>query len=474
MNPAPGTSWPDLHYIDTEQVELDVSAIIARGTRLRRQRLAAKIVVAVVVIAAAPVAVVVHAKTSVPYAHTTMAGAHQAPNGSRSANATGGTFGPLAGGPATAAPRKLAKTPAADHAGAGRGDLMFSLERAFVRHATTLPRGYAILAVAGPPSGSGLWITATSAHLTLFHLSRAGALKTWPLPTPASSVRASGGAGLAVTASGLAWIGVGSTLFSIDTRTSNLSTWQLPAQPAHRAGQAADHGAGHAPEPRPGTPLADGLMADSVAVSPSGRVAVVTSHSNAVQVLDPRVGTFRQIRLPSAADQPLAVGYARDGTLAIGYQRRSEAHAGAVLLVDRAGAERSVAVPQPTAVAAYGASGVLVGVTRLQVVWARGYPRPLTLPADSPDITSVTTPPVRLPGDRLGIAMDSVVLTFPATTSSSAVVTTQSELWVTPPPRCQRGHSCPAGYRLVATDSDGNLWVVPRASPRTVELVSLR
>src|SRR5215469_15895565 len=69
MNPASGTSWPDLHYLDPEQVELDVSAIIARGIRLRRRRLIIKVAAAAVVISIAPVAVVAEVSGSVP-AHT--------------------------------------------------------------------------------------------------------------------------------------------------------------------------------------------------------------------------------------------------------------------------------------------------------------------------------------------------------------------------------------------------------------------
>jgi streptogramin lyase len=453
MNPAPGTSWPDLHYVDTEQVELDVSAIIARGSRLRRRRLITKVAAAAVVVGIAPVAVVVGVTSSAPSVHTgPIAGQLRPALGQRNGYGTGGTFGTDENGPAEvkgyAAPRALS-------AGAARGDLIFSLQRAVVRHATTLPHKYGrLLAVAGAPAGSGLWFTATAARLTLFHLSMAGALKSWPLPTPASSVRASAGADLAVTAADVAWIGVGSTLLRIDTKNSKLSSWQVP---------------GMADGSRP-----DASTADSVAVSPDGHVAVATSHSSSVQVLDPREGTFRQVKLPSAADQPLALWYTRSGTLGIGYQRPGKPDTGAVLLVKRTGAELIAQVPQPTAIAAYGASGLLVGVTNLYVVSARGHPRPLVLPADSPDLTGVTNPPAPLPGDRLGIAMDSAVLTFPAMTASSAIAATESTLWVTPPMRCQPHHGCPAGYQLLASDSDGNLWAVTRAHPRTVELISLR
>ena len=459
MNPAPGTSWPDLHYADTEQVDLDVSAIIARGTRLRRQRLVAKVAAAAVVVAIAPVAVVVDNAGSGPVLHAPDAGQARGIPGLRHGSPQGTTTNGFDESGPISAPKQAG---GARHAGAGgvSDDLMFSLAQAVVRHATTLPRGYGRpLAVAGARAGTGLWFTTTARQLKLFRLSTGGALRSWPLPTPASSVRAGGGAGLAVSATGVAWIGVGSTLLRLDTKRSSVSTWYLPALAVV---SKADR------------PTARGPTADLVAVSPDGHVAVATARSGTVHVLNPRTGTFRQIKLPSSADEPLALGYARNGTLGVGYQHLGKAHSGALLLVERTGAERSVYVPQPTAVAAYGASGLLVGVTELYVAQARGKPRPLMLPTDSPDLAGVTTPPAPLPGDRLAIATGTAILTFPAKTTSRTIATDQSTLWVTPPPRCQPHHRCPAGYELLASDSDGNLWLAPKADPRTVELVSLR
>lgn len=448
MNPAPGTSWPDLHYVDTDQVELDVCAIIARGTRLRRRRLIAKVTAAAVVVAIAPLAIVVYVGPSAPVPHAATAGQPGHALGRRNANPPGTpAFGGYENGPKSTSNDAASMQPAG--AGGATNDLMFSLARAVVLRATTLPRGYGRpLAVAGARAGSGLWFTAAAARLKLFRLSTAGVLQSWPLPTPASSVRASGGVGLAVSATGVAWIGVGSTLLRLDTKSSYLSTWHLPA--------------------------ADGSKADLVAVGPDGRVAVASAHSSTVNVLNPRDGMFQQIELPSAADQPLALGYARNGTLGVGYQHLGKPHSGALLLVKRTGAQRSVPVPQPTAIAAYGASELLVGVTKLYVALARGNPRPLMLPADSPDSASVMTPPAALPGHRLAIALATAILTFPITTTSRAIATGQSTLWVTPPPRCQPHHHCPAGFQLLASDSEGDLWVVPKADPRTVERVSLR
>lgn len=490
MNPAPGTSWPDLHYVDTEQVELDVFAIIARGTRLRRRRLMTKIVAAAIVIGVGPAAVIAdmtrgavingpaavsktpHRVPRTEYQVTVHASTHvKAPAG------FSGVRGPEAG-MVVAAPN--------DVSFAG-DDLTFSLARAGVRRAATLSRKYGpLLSIAGARASSGIWFTATAAELTLFRLSMTGALRSWPLPAPASSVRASAGVGLAVTSAGLAWLGVGSTLVSLNTRTSQASTWRVPMATASETSDpgannpgASDRGAsdqgnsGHVVRQanRPGWPGYS--LADSVAVSPDGHVAVAMSRSSSVQVLDPRNGTFRPIRLPDAADQPLVVGYARNGTLGIGYWRPGRPDTGAVLLVSPAGTKLSASVAQPTAVSAYGMSGLLVGVTKLVVVSARGRRRPLLLPADSPGGTSVSIPPAPLPAGRLGIALDTAILTFPAAATSTTIATNQSELWVTQSPRCRPRHGCPAGYTFMATDADGNLWVVPKANPRTVELVSL-
>jgi len=479
MNPLPGTSWPDLHYLDTEQVELDVQAIITRGARLRRKRLITKISAVVLVVGVAPAVVI--ADMAAPVVINGPEGVRPAPkfglrqppmvlgHGVSTHSASPFVVDSREEAPAIYANvNELAAGEVIAGHGGGGDDLMFSLAPAQVRRSATLSLRYGpLLAVAGARAGDGLWFAATAAQLTLFHLSIAGALKSWALPTPASSVRADAGVGLAVTAAGVAWIGVGATLLSLDTRSARLSTWQVPAG---RAGAAAHYGA--LPRHQPtwnGRPLAD-----SVAVSPDGRVAVATARSSSVQVLDPRDATFRQISLPSAVDHPLAVGYARNGTLGIGYQHLGTTRAGEVLLVKPTGARRSAQVPQPTAIAAYGASGLLVGVNNLYVVPERGRPRPLIVPAGSADLATVATPPAPLPSNRLGIAMGSAILTFPATAVSSTTATSQSALWVVPPPSCRPHHGCPAGFQLVATDYGGDLWVVPKADPRTVELVSLR
>jgi hypothetical protein len=465
MNPGPGTSWPDLHYVEAEQVQLDVAAIIARGTRLRRKRLISKVAVVAAVAGVVPTAVVMVVRTPAPSAP--IAGlAHRVSPADTNGTRRGPAFGrDKAGLEHPAAPASSAANQVANPlAGIFESDLSDAPAQVVVRHTTTLSRRYGpLLAIAGSRGGSGVWFAATAAQLTLFRLSVTGTTKSWRLPTPASS----GGTnvGLTVTADGVAWLGVASTVLRLDTRTAQISSWQMPAAKTRiwaGGGAPSDH--------QPAGPAYS--AADSLAVSPDGRVAIAGPRSSSVQVLDPRNGRFRQIRLPDAADQPVAVGYARNGTLGIGFEHLGQRPVAGLLLVEPSGAELSTPVEQPTSVAAYGASGLLVGVTKLEVVSTLGLARPLLLPANT-DFTDVRSPPAQLPGNRLGIAMDTAILTFPATATSVSVATAQSQLWVAPTPRCRSHRDCPGGYRMTATDGAGDMWVVPAAHQRTLELVSL-
>lgn len=475
MNPGPGTSWPDLQYEEAEQVQLDVAAIIARGTRLRRKRLISKATVIAIITAIAPTAVAMDMLAPAP--ETSLAGPSRA---NPPSNGRGVVNGPILGpnhramgmvgipAPTPASPVKFA---AHSMAGIFSSDLNNGPAQAVVYRTTSLSARYgAMLAIAGARGGSGVWFAATASQLTLFRLSVTGAMKSWPLPTATRNTRADANIGLAVTAGGVAWLGVESTLYRLDTKTAQLRSWPVPVTalaPTAEATATRDVrlGAGTqvGPSLRPG---------DSVAVSPDGHVAVMLPHSAGVQVLDPRDGTFRPVRLPAANDLPLAVGYARNGTLGIGFQRLGRRPSAGLLLVSRSGTESTTRVAQATSVTAYGAFGLLVGITRPEVVSAQGAVRPLRLPANT-DFADVRTPPESLPGNRLGIALDTAVLTFPATADSIAVASAQSQLWVVPPTRCRPHRDCPAGFGLMTTDAAGDMWVVPAADQRMIELVSL-
>ncbi len=480
MNPCPGTSWPDLHYVETEQVQLDVAAIIARGTRLRRKRLIGKVTAVAVVAAIAPTAVVMDMHPPVP--STLIAGPaqvygprqpyqpYQPSNGHGVMNVPDHV---RAAGPAgqVQPPRATAKQVSNPVAGDFNDNLTNAPPQAPVLLASTLSSRYgSMLAIAGARAGSGVWFAATAAQLTIFRLSVTGAMRSWSLPVPASSVRPGTNVGLAVTATGVAWLGVASTLFRLDTKTAQVSSWPIPVTALSSTVTTTAARSVRFAAAQPGS--AHPLGGDSLAVSPDGHVAVVLPRSTSVQVLNPRNGTFRQIHLLQPTDQPLAVGYAGNGTLGIAFTQLGQRPAGGVLLVTQSGAELTVPVLQPTAVAAYGRSDLLVGVTKLQVVSAQGATRPLLLPADT-DFAGVLTQPAPLPGKRLGIALDTAILTFPATAESVQVATAQSQLWLAPQPPCRSRRDCPAGYQLMTTDAAGDMWVVPAADQHVVDLVSL-
>jgi hypothetical protein len=198
------------------------------------------------------------------------------------------------------------------------------------------------------------------------------------------------------------------------------------------------------------------------------------SRSSSVQVLDPHSGTFSDHPLPSAADQPLAVGYTLTGALGIGFRDLRRARSSGIMLVKRSGARLTAEVAQASAVTSYGQSGLLVGTGTPDVVSSAGKVRPLVLPTDPQNFAQDVTPAVPLPGHRLGLVLDSEIMTFPAAATSVASAASESELWLTPAPQCAHGRDCPDGYRQLATDAAGDIWAVPNADPRAIVLLSLR
>ena len=103
MSPVP--SLPsDLHYADSDQVELDLDAIIAQGGRIRRRRLIAKAAAVAVVWAVAPMVIVTDVVMQAPgIGPDNVAGQmHSGPNALKTYNGAparkqaGWVFGPAA------------------------------------------------------------------------------------------------------------------------------------------------------------------------------------------------------------------------------------------------------------------------------------------------------------------------------------------------------------------------------------------
>jgi hypothetical protein len=473
MNPAPG--WAaDLHYADDEQVRLDLDVIIARGGRLRRKRRLIRLAAIAAVCATVPAAIFLGRSDPIPRLAPAVSGPLHAAqeHGIFGPNVLPGVSSPSYNGPAQGSAGRPFKD---------TYNLKSAPLEAGLQVAARVPARFGrLLAIAGARARSGVWLAAAASRLTLIHLSVDGALKSWRLPAGSGIVRAGTDIGFAVSA-GVAWLGLGSTLIRVDTkaRPALVSSWHVPGPQAshtntvmgtylfeNRLKMAAHATLGSAatvsqvPRPR-----------YSLAVSSGGRVAVATLHSSSVQLFDPYVGTFSQVRLPAQADQSLAVGFARDGTLGIGYLGKSNRPA--VMLVKRSGAEQTATVGQSSAISAYGRSALLVGTSKLDVVSARGKVRQLVLPARRPAPDRDTAPPAPLPDGRLGIVSDVGILTFSGAAASVADATDGSLFWRLPRPGCTSSR-CRPGYRLLATDAAGNVWLVPSADQRVIELLSVR
>ncbi len=461
MNPGPGTSWlADLHNVDGEQVQLDLAAIITRGARLRRRRLLVKLTALAALLSGLT------------------------PAGIATLAAFSPAAPPLADGPAKMAPA-LAAAPGFAPAQSGYGDspkfvgasgaLGHPLQVG-VRLSVTLPRRYGPLrALTGAPEGTGVWFTSATSSPVLFHLSLDGAIKSWPVPRAGSGFGMTAMTSFAIAGGGIAWLAGGSTLIRVNTVTNRVSSWQIPAPATNPA---------TAPRPANGPVMFTGQQmpheVTGLAATAAGRVAVVMSYSSSVQVFDAASDAFEQIPLPAPTDQPQAVGFTRSGSLGVAFSHLRRRNSPDVLIVAPSGRTVTARVADVMAVAPYGPTGLLVGTARPAVVSAAGKVRPLNLPTNPPDITAGLTPPIALPDNRLGVIAGLAVLTFPAAASSVAAATAGSDLYLPPPGRCGRAEgrpkasTCHQGYRLLAIDAIGDIWVVPATQTRTIELLILR
>ncbi|HEX9030754.1 MAG TPA: hypothetical protein VF834_02835 [Streptosporangiaceae bacterium] len=448
--PADRACPANLHYPDEQPVRLDVSAIMTRGTRIRRRRLATRVAGAAVAFAVVPGAIVLTRQPT-----TTLHGTLAAPD-------TGRRFGQHH-------PNTLRAS--SDQATGVRATIQTR-----VAASATLPQGYdPIISLAGDQSGDGVWFWGESSQLKVYHLSRDGQLKTWSVLPLTESLRVGGAAGFAVTSAGVVWLGLNTTLISLDTRTGQVRSWQIPAPSGNPA--AASYGP-------PGSNASYEVQA--LAAAPGGDVAVAKVRSSSVQVLDPATGRFHQVMMPSQDDAPVALGFARDGALGVGYQHVGKPNGSGVVVDPVSGPILVRAVTDSTAVAPYGAAGLLVGEGRPEVVSATGAVRPLALPVDPIGLTAFPAPPAPLPGGRLATVVHAGILTFPAGATSVAQVRARSVFYQAPVVRCPPVMPSGAGgplpsataypgpcylpIQLLATDARGDFWVVG-GSGQTVDLL---
>jgi hypothetical protein len=430
--------------------------IMARGTRIRRRR-ATRVAAAAVALAIVPGAIVLARQHA-----ATLPGLKAAP-------ASGPRFGPL---------RLYAPSMVSDPAAGVR-----TVIQTRVGASATLPQGYSpIMSLVGDQSGAGVWFwDEGGTQVKVFHLGRDGRLKSWPVLPLTESLRTGAAFGFTVTRAGTAWLAIDSTLVRLDTSTGQVRTWQIPAA---RANPAA---ARYQP---PGS--GSDTQVQALAVAASGQVAVADTNASSVQVLDPATGQFSQVRTPSEDDQPISVGFARNGTLGIGYQQVGAPHVSAVVIVPRRGKALVRTVTDSWAVTPYGATGLLVGATRPDVVSAAGQVSSLARPADliGLAVSGLPVAPAPMPGNRLATVVHAGVLVFPADAASDTTAGAHALLYVPPTVRCVPygdsaggltgpGHSMPSDrhagpchlpIQMLATDARGGLWVVD-GSGDTVDLL---
>jgi hypothetical protein len=440
MNPtgANATCPVDLGYPDGEPVGLDVGAIMTRGARIRRRRLLTRVAAATVAAVAVPaiaflaVGPRITGQESAPARHSGAIGRPM------SGVINGGTYN---GGSSHDSP-----VYGAMRAGAGQSPVV----PVRVGASVTVHGHYGpITTLVGDQGGDGVWFWDENAtEVRIFRLSSDGHLRSWPAAARTPALRSGAAAGFAVSAGGVAWLGLRSTLIELDTATGHVRRWPIPAP---RANPAADRYG-------PGGGAGDDVQA--VAAGTAGQVAVADMNASSVQVLDPATGHWRQVMLPSPSDEPLAVGFAPNGTLGIGYQHVGSPHVSGVLLDPTAGPAVSRTVTESWGITAYGTGGFIVGVSRPEVVSADGRVRQLARPAALLDTTGDPVPLAWLPGDRIVSIVSGSILAFPAGAASDRRALEEAFRYV--PPR-------DLIIRFVATDARGRIWVLPGSGQPTVD-----
>jgi hypothetical protein len=481
MNASPLPFPGGLDYPESEPVQLDISAIVARGTRLRRNRLVTKAAAVAMVVGVVPAAITI-TRLELPAGQSARSAARVAGSGMAGPGSTGG-YGKVANAPANPA----AADPASGVRPAGSGNpdsgttfgakhgsasTASQTRRSRLRLTVKLPAGYGtVFNLAGNQAGGGAWLwSENSREVRLFRISPAGQLTSWPVAPLTGQLVTGTSAGFAVNAAGVAWLGLNRTLIMIDTKTGKVRSWTVPAprrNPAARSYLPADR--------RQTTPP----YITALGISPAGdQVAVAMDLASSVPELNVRTGRFSQIPLPSRDDEPLAAGFARTGTLGIGYQQVGAQPQSGVLLVPPAGPRIDAAVTESYGVEPYRATGLIVGTSLPELVSGTGQVRPLYRPVKEIDLNATAMSPAPLPGQRLATLLPQEILVFPDNAASIAKATARSAYYLLPVVKCGSGTQSPSGSRATAqcrmsfgqfsTDAAGDVWGATESSPPTV------
>jgi hypothetical protein len=342
-----------------------------------------------------------------------------------------------------------------------------------------LPAGYdPITSLVGDPDGTGVWFwDDTKSELSIFHIDSQGNLQSWPVLTGAAN-EFQAISGFAVTSAGIAWLGINSTLTRLDSSSGTARTWQIPAparNPAAESFQPSGQQSQH--------------LVQGIAVAADGsHVAIAMSNASSVEIFDASAGTFTQIAMPAASDDPVAVAYAGDGTLGIAVASYTTHREDSALLVAPGGAGSPVVVrvADSSAIASDRAEGFIVGSTRPSLVTTAGTATPIVLPLASLIPVHAGLAINVMPDGDLAAITSAGILEFPANASSAASATSASVTLQLPAEQCQPEApsyevgtpttpqpsptgSCHPEADAMTVDSSGGVWVVPGTGGASVE-----
>jgi hypothetical protein len=158
------------------------------------------------------------------------------------------------------------------------------------------------------PAGDGVWfLGATAAGTASIYRWNGSKLTTYVLGNPAGDPQFTFGiqVGLAITSSEQPWVGINSTLLTVNTVTRATRTVSLPAPCTNPAIES--------PQLSAAQKVQD---IQSLAINPDGVIAIVRSGANCVQIYDQGTNTFRTIALPPN-HEPQQVAYDSSGELAV-------------------------------------------------------------------------------------------------------------------------------------------------------------
>ncbi|HEY3907230.1 MAG TPA: hypothetical protein VGM14_25230, partial [Streptosporangiaceae bacterium] len=135
-----------------------------------------------------------------------------------------------------------------------------------------------------------------------------------------------------------------------------------------------------------------------------------------------------------------------------------------------------------------GEHSLIVGVAKPDLVSSVGHVTRLVGPGDLIHLDVATSAPAQLPNNKLSSVVGPGYLSYPVGAQSVTAAKTSSVLYLAAPNSCgtvtvklpgsaatqptePAPSTCPWPFRLLTSDSAGDVWVVPAAGKRTVELL---